>query len=191
MIGPFGEQDDEQVFVQKVVPETDQLFVRLASNGKRVCVIQSVDCSIISSFYVHECEGSSRMGSRPRRFIFTGHSNGTIQMWDLTTALDPSFHQDKGIYIYIFVHDILIKYWDIWHWCFYYIIVSDVSGGPTPEELWKLLDQCDLSNSHCSTPCISPCPSLAGVSARIKTSNVLFLNQSHNSEAVAGSSQQQ
>jgi hypothetical protein len=36
--GPFGEQDDEQVFVQKVVPETDQLFVRLASNGKR-CVL--------------------------------------------------------------------------------------------------------------------------------------------------------
>lgn len=113
MIGPFGEQDDEQVFVQKVVPETDQLFVRLASNGKRVCVIQSVDCSIISSFYVHECEGSSRMGSRPRRFIFTGHSNGTIQMWDLTTALDPSFHQDKGIYIYIFVNNILIKYSDM------------------------------------------------------------------------------
>lgn len=28
------------------------------------------------------------MGSRPRRFIFTGHSNGAIQMWDLTTALD-------------------------------------------------------------------------------------------------------
>ncbi|XP_067211454.1 BTB/POZ domain-containing protein KCTD3 isoform X3 [Linepithema humile] len=94
--GPFGEQDDEQVFVQKVVPETDQLFVRLASNGKRVCVIQSVDGSIISSFYVHECEGSSRMGSRPRRFIFTGHSNGTIQMWDLTTALDPSFNATQG-----------------------------------------------------------------------------------------------
>lgn len=96
-VGPFGEQDDEQVFVQKVVPETDQLFVRLASNGKRVCVIQSVDGSIISSFYVHECEGSSRMGSRPRRFIFTGHSNGTIQMWDLTTALDPSFNATQGM----------------------------------------------------------------------------------------------
>lgn len=95
--GPFGEQDDEQVFVQKVVPETDQLFVRLASNGKRVCVIQSVDGSIISSFYVHECEGSSRMGSRPRRFIFTGHSNGTIQMWDLTTALDPSFNATQSM----------------------------------------------------------------------------------------------
>jgi len=33
--GPYGEQDDEQVFIQKVVPETDQLYVRLASNGKR------------------------------------------------------------------------------------------------------------------------------------------------------------
>ncbi|XP_018300128.1 BTB/POZ domain-containing protein KCTD3 isoform X2 [Mycetomoellerius zeteki] len=158
--GPFGEQDDEQVFVQKVVPETDQLFVRLASNGKRVCVIQSVDGSIISSFYVHECEGSSRMGSRPRRFIFTGHSNGTIQMWDLTTALDPSFNATR-----------------------------DTSGGPTPEELWKLLDQCDLSNSHCSTPCISPSPSLLAAGPRIKSSNVLFLNQSQNPEPTPGSSQ--
>lgn len=33
--GPYGEQDDEQVFVQKVMPETSELFVRLASNGKR------------------------------------------------------------------------------------------------------------------------------------------------------------
>ena len=33
--GPFGEQDEEQVFVQKVVPETSELYVRLASNGKR------------------------------------------------------------------------------------------------------------------------------------------------------------
>lgn len=35
VVGPFGEQDDEQVFVQKVVPETPELFVRFASNGKR------------------------------------------------------------------------------------------------------------------------------------------------------------
>lgn len=153
--GPFGEQDDEQVFVQKVVPETDQLFVRLASNGKRVCVIKAVDGSTITSFCVHECEGSSRMGSRPRRFIFTGHSNGAIQMWDLTTALDLSSRGEP---------------------------VNQMSGGPTAEELLKLLDQCDLSNSHCSTPCISPCPSAAANSAaRIKTSNVVFLNQSQES----------
>ena len=74
--------------MQKVVPETDTLFVRLASNGKRICVIRSVDGTTITSFCVHECEGSSRVGSRPRRFVITGHSSGAIQMWDLTTALE-------------------------------------------------------------------------------------------------------
>ncbi|XP_044265380.1 BTB/POZ domain-containing protein KCTD3 [Tribolium madens] len=144
--GPFGEQDDEQVFIQKVVPDADQLFVRLASNGKRVCVIKAVDGSTVSAFCVHECEGSSRMGSRPRRFIFTGHSNGSIQMWDLTTALDLAYK------------------------------TTDLVGGPSPEELLQMLDQCDLSNSLCSTPCMSPLPSIAAA-ARLKSSNVAFLNQ--------------
>ena len=35
LVGPFGERDNEQVFVQRVVPETDKLFVRLSSNGQR------------------------------------------------------------------------------------------------------------------------------------------------------------
>lgn len=87
--GPFGEQDDEQIMIQKVVPDTDKLFVRLASKGDRVCVIKSVDSTTITSFCVHECEGScTRMGSRPRRFLLTGHCNGSIQWWDLTTALE-------------------------------------------------------------------------------------------------------
>ncbi|CAB0010282.1 unnamed protein product [Nesidiocoris tenuis] len=147
--GPFGEQDDEQVFVQKVVPETSELFIRLASNGKRVCVIRAVDGTTITSFCIHECEGSSRMGSRPRRFLFTGHSNGTLQMWDLTTALDLSKKGEP---------------------------VEQTSGGPTARELLRILDQCDLCHSHCSTPCISPSPSLAGPALRIKPSNVAFLN---------------
>ena len=33
--GPYGEQDDEQLFVQQLVPDSDQLYVRLASIGKR------------------------------------------------------------------------------------------------------------------------------------------------------------
>lgn len=94
--GPYGDQDDEQVFIQKVVPETDQLYVRLASNGKRICTIRSVDGTTITSFCCHECEGASRIGSRPRRFIFTGHSNGSIQMWDLTTALDLAQKNEPG-----------------------------------------------------------------------------------------------
>ncbi|XP_055377861.1 BTB/POZ domain-containing protein KCTD3 isoform X2 [Condylostylus longicornis] len=163
--GPFGEQDDEQVFVQKVVPETDKLYVRLASNGDRVCIIKSVDNTTITSFCVVCCELSSRMGSR---FILTGHSNGAIQMWDLTTALDLVRGES----------------------------IQQNAGGPNANELLRLLDQCDISSSHCSTPCMSPHifqtfisqsqPNNTGFSLfnngssfpRIKASNVALLNQS-------------
>ncbi len=63
------------------------------------------------------------MNSRPRRYLFTGHSNGTIQLWDLTTALE-------------------LKPCD-----------QNFLGGPSAGEFVKLLDQCDLSsNSGYSTP---------------------------------------
>lgn len=153
--GPFGEQDDEQIFVQKVVPDTDQLYVRLASNGDRVCVIRSVDGTTITSFCVHECEGScTRMGgSRPRRFILTGHSNGVIQWWDLTTALEI-FNKKE--------------------------IVQKAKGGPDADELLKVLDQCDLSSTPCQTPCISQFQ--ATNPNVVKKSNVAFLNQTANNE---------
>uniref|UniRef100_A0A8C4SR81 BTB/POZ domain-containing protein KCTD3 n=1 Tax=Erpetoichthys calabaricus TaxID=27687 RepID=A0A8C4SR81_ERPCA len=135
-IGPYGERDDQQVFIQKVVPITNKLFVRLSSTGKRICEIQAVDGTTITSFTVRECEGSSRMGSRPRRYLFTGHGNGSIQMWDLTTAMDLV---NKG-------EDKAKKETDV--------------GGPTEEELLDLLDQCDLSTSRCATPNISPATSI-------------------------------
>lgn len=115
-IGPYGERDDQQVFIQRVVPDTDKLYVRLSSNGKRVCEVRSVDGTSITSFMVHECEGSSRIGSRPRRYLFSGHSNGSIQMWDLTTAMEIAGKVDIR-----------------------------ALGGPTEEELLELLDQCDLA----------------------------------------------
>ncbi|XP_076834039.1 BTB/POZ domain-containing protein KCTD3 isoform X1 [Brachyhypopomus gauderio] len=135
-IGPFGERDDQQVFIQKVIPITNKLFVRLSSTGKRICEVQAVDGTTITCFTVRECEGSSRMGSRPRRYLFTGHGNGSIQMWDLTTAMDTV---NKG-------DDKAKRDTEV--------------GGPTEEELLKLLDQCDLSTSRCATPNISPAPSL-------------------------------
>ncbi|XP_038147026.1 BTB/POZ domain-containing protein KCTD3 isoform X2 [Cyprinodon tularosa] len=133
-IGPFGERDDQQVFIQKVIPITNKLFVRLSSTGKRICEVQSVDGTTITCFMVRECEGSSRMGSRPRRFLFTGHGNGSIQMWDLTTAMDTANKGEER--------------------------KKDDVGGPTEEELLQLLDQCDLSTSRCATPNISPAPSV-------------------------------
>ncbi|KAH0622702.1 hypothetical protein JD844_025232 [Phrynosoma platyrhinos] len=151
-IGPFGERDDQQVFIQKVVPITNKLFVRLSSTGKRqatelqICEIQAVDCTTISAFTVRECEGSSRMGSRPRRYLFTGHVNGSIQMWDLTTAMDMVNKSEE----------------------------KDV-GGPTEEELLKLLDQCDLSTSRCATPNISPATSVVQQSRLRESSSSLQL----------------
>lgn len=147
--GPFGEQDDEQVFVQKVVPDIDQLFVRYASTGKRICIIRSVDNTVITSFCVHECKGSSLMGSRPRRFILTGHSNGGMQMWDLTTALELAAKSNPVAY------------------------------GPDAGELLRLLDQCDLSTSYTSTPCVSPCVTGGQQSVgRLKSANIAFLQSS-------------
>ncbi|XP_037534272.1 SH3KBP1-binding protein 1 [Nematolebias whitei] len=129
-IGPYGERDDQQVFIQRVVPDTDKLYVRLSSNGKRVCEVRSVDGTSITAFMVHECEGSSRIGSRPRRYLFSGHGNGSIQMWDLTTAMEIAGKVD-------------IK----------------ALGGPTEEELLELLDQCDLALTRTpdSTPRASTC----------------------------------
>ncbi|GFN97158.1 BTB/POZ domain-containing protein kctd3 [Plakobranchus ocellatus] len=145
--GPFGEQDDNQLFVQKVVSCTDQLFIRQSSTGYRICEIRSVDGSTISSFCVHECEGSNRMGSCPRRYLFTGHSNGSVQMWDLTTALDLYKQKDKE--------------------------KQTAQDGPTAGELVRLLEQVDLSTSSCcSTPsCVSPAASSLQVTGIPTTAN--------------------
>uniref|UniRef100_A0A1B0D3S3 Uncharacterized protein n=1 Tax=Phlebotomus papatasi TaxID=29031 RepID=A0A1B0D3S3_PHLPP len=99
----------------------------------------------------------------PRRFILSGHCNGAIQMWDLTTGLDLAAKGEK---------------------------TQQMSGGPNAEELLRLLDQCDLSNSYASTPCMSPCPANIPptTAPRLKSSNLAFLNQS-SSASDSGASQ--
>uniref|UniRef100_A0A7E4USV7 BTB domain-containing protein n=1 Tax=Panagrellus redivivus TaxID=6233 RepID=A0A7E4USV7_PANRE len=91
--GPYGDQDTEQLFIQRLVPDAHTLFVRLASTGDRVCTIKSVDQAAVTEFYAHECEVPNRMGARPRRYLFTGSDDGSVQIWDLTTALDQ--HNSK------------------------------------------------------------------------------------------------
>lgn len=113
-----------------------------------------MDCTTISAFTVRECEGSSRMGSRPRRYLFTGHTNGSIQMWDLTTAMDMvSKSEDKGRSRGDRARG--ARRPGVTRVC-----ASADAGGPTEEELLKLLDQCDLSASRCATPSISPAASV-------------------------------
>ncbi|XP_066437300.1 SH3KBP1-binding protein 1 [Eleutherodactylus coqui] len=130
-IGPFGERDDQQVFIQRVVPDSSIVYVRLSSTGKRICEVRSVDGTPITSFTVHECEGSSRIGSRPRRYLFTGHASGCLQMWDLTTAMEVV---NKGE-------------------------SKAEQGGLTQEELLEQLEQCDLALTR--TPEMSPATSFS------------------------------
>lgn len=150
MLGPFGERDDQQIFMQKVVPDADHLFVRLVSTGKRICTIRSVDGSKIMAYCVNECDGSSGMGSRPRRYLFTGHSNGCIQMWDLSSALQQANKQP-----------------------------GESTGGPTQDELLQVLEHCDLSNSRCTTPSVSPASSLYNASSGNRFKSAMSLHETH------------
>lgn len=102
------------------------------------------------------------MGSRPRRVLFTGHSNGVVQIWDLSTALDLSTRGE-----------------------------STVAGGPTAIELVRALEQCEVvassvASSTASTPAPStPVPTAAfstGHANRIKTANSPLLYQLPNNE---------
>ncbi|EFO25286.1 potassium channel tetramerisation domain containing 3 [Loa loa] len=160
--GPFGDQDGEQVFVQRVVPGTNQVFVRLASNGDRLCTIRTVGDSAITAFLVHECEGS-RVNSRPRRFLFTGTSNGSIQMWDLTTALDqyhanlsfsnlPLGNQgstaDKTAGA---VSSTTTASTNSNAFLFANRTSGTVRQGPTPDELLRLIDGCEICCASLST----------------------------------------
>uniref|UniRef100_A0AC34RB74 Uncharacterized protein n=1 Tax=Panagrolaimus sp. JU765 TaxID=591449 RepID=A0AC34RB74_9BILA len=71
--GPFGDQETEQLFIQRVVPDANMLFVRLASNGDRICTIKSVNGTPITAFFAHESEISNRLGAvRPKRYLFVG-----------------------------------------------------------------------------------------------------------------------
>ncbi|XP_064402995.1 BTB/POZ domain-containing protein KCTD3-like isoform X2 [Halichondria panicea] len=140
-IGPFGERDEEMVFVQRVIPEIDRVFVRSSSTGQRVCHIDSVDGSNISAYTVHECEAINRVGMRSKRFIFTGHLNGSIQVWDLTTALDRVHKQPDS---------------------------CTEEGGPTKAELLDLLQHCEVGgasrmSSAVSSRAPSPSPSLMSI----------------------------
>lgn len=95
------------------------------------------------------------MGSRPRRVLFTGHSNGAVQIWDLSTALDLSNRGEPPLV-----------------------------GGPTPTELVRALEQCEVVASRGSTPAPTPNPGLQATflhgPARVKAANVpLFLQLQH------------
>ncbi|CAG4957455.1 unnamed protein product [Colias eurytheme] len=136
--GPYGEQDEEQIFIQKVVPDTDTLYVRLASNGKRVCTIRSVDGSPVSCFVVAvQCEGALR----PRRLLLCGHRSGAAQMWDLTAPVDKAARPAQPVAANGEGEESPVA-----------------DGGPSPDELVRLLSACDLDTSPAPPSHPAPLP---------------------------------
>uniref|UniRef100_A0A914D7J2 BTB/POZ domain-containing protein KCTD3 n=1 Tax=Acrobeloides nanus TaxID=290746 RepID=A0A914D7J2_9BILA len=176
--GPYGDQDGEQIFIQRIVPDTNLVFVRLASNGERISTIRSTEGLSITAFYVHECEGSNRMGARPRRYLFTGLANGGVQMWDLTTALDQ--HNSRAQILAALCGQNGQPGSDKPTTSSPAPTGANPSGtvnlanlqmnrhlfsmlqGPTPEELLQLIDECEVCSASLNpTPNITPYASSA------------------------------
>lgn len=89
---------------------------------RRVCTIRSVDGSAVSCFVVAECEGALR----PRRLLLCGHRSGATQMWDLTAPIDKAAKLQPGPANGEGEES------------------PAPDGGPTPDELVRLLSACDL-----------------------------------------------
>jgi hypothetical protein len=64
ILGPFGHGDEEQVFVQKVVPETDQLFIRQASSGHRYGTVHNFLLLVVQESLMHFKQNLHHSGSR-------------------------------------------------------------------------------------------------------------------------------
>jgi len=96
-VGPFGDRDQPQLFVQSVPYERKKLRVLDSATGRKICTIFSTDESEIVAYCVNESDFASRVGSRARRFLITGHENGSIQIWDLTTAFELYFESGQPV----------------------------------------------------------------------------------------------
>ena len=99
---------------------------------------KSVDHSRVTAYTIHECDAATRMGSRPRRFLFTGHGNGSIQV--STSFIYVIFDEVGGRFVgwplvcfliivlksicqilsnllfrrlFIFFHILIIQMWDV------------------------------------------------------------------------------
>ena len=66
--GPFGERDEEQVFIQRVIPETDRIFVRLSSNGRRQVHKHSALTQIYLHVYTSDTHTHTHTPHIPHRF---------------------------------------------------------------------------------------------------------------------------
>ena len=93
---PFGHQDDEQLLLHQLICGTDSISVKNAATGNTICNVKSVDGSSVTSVLPLYWESQLRMATSSR-FLFTGHASGSIQMWNLSTALDQSTQRSNSL----------------------------------------------------------------------------------------------
>ena len=90
-IGPHMLSESQIWYLQKITPGATDLFVISALSGECLHRISSVDCSTITSFAVTE---EWRRSGNPTQYVFTGHKNGAIQVWNMATV--NTFHQNSA-----------------------------------------------------------------------------------------------
>ena len=71
----------------------DTLYVRSGDRGCRLATLQSVTKSAISTYCSHDFESLPRMGLKPFRLAISGHLDGSVQVWDLTKALEQAWFE--------------------------------------------------------------------------------------------------
>ena len=102
-LGPYGDGTEIPIFVQQpfrvsifafyhfpilLLQNSDTLFIRTGDTGTRIATFKSVTGAPLSTYASHDFEGSPRMGLKPRRLILSGHTDGSVQVWDVARALE-------------------------------------------------------------------------------------------------------
>ena len=88
----------DAIFIQKCCTKTNELYIRLANTGERLCKIKSVRSeSNISTLCLMDFQSSlsRRLGSQSKRLLLTGHDSGHIEVWDLEPSVERVVVKDR------------------------------------------------------------------------------------------------
>ena len=89
----------ESVFIQKTWNGGSEIFVRLSSNGQRVCKLRSVQSGCkITAVCVVDCMASVAcgQGTQHKQLILCGYDAGHVDIFDLVPSLEVILATDKS-----------------------------------------------------------------------------------------------
>merc|ERR1712226_875560 len=86
-IGPHLLSEAQVWYLQKITPGAAEMYVISALSGDCVHKIGAVDESPITCFSITE---EWRRVGNPTQYVFTGHKNGTVQVWNMSAVRNNS-----------------------------------------------------------------------------------------------------